>query len=204
MSKRKAAILSSLRDSESNNIENNNTSQTTFSSSSLSIITSRNFLTNRTNNTNNTLANESDEDYNEEGQTLAMKEKRSRRITSQFNDLSQLREFSLTPSTQNMDESQLASNAPSSASASQVQFKGQEYIPDIWIYRIHGIYSLNKFDFFIFEKLALKKTTNKDPENQMRAGTIVKLKMKNFKCHSFLEFNLHKYINFILGRNGSK
>lgn len=36
-----------------------------------------------------------------------------------------------------------------------------------------------------------------------RAGIIERLYMRDFKCHSLLEFNLHSYINFILGRNGS-
>lgn len=36
-----------------------------------------------------------------------------------------------------------------------------------------------------------------------KAGIIERVYLKNFKCHSLLEFQLHKYINFILGRNGS-
>lgn len=35
------------------------------------------------------------------------------------------------------------------------------------------------------------------------AGVIEKISLKNFKCHSLLKFELHPYINFILGRNGS-
>jgi chromosome segregation ATPase len=34
-------------------------------------------------------------------------------------------------------------------------------------------------------------------------GFIEKIKLKNFKCHDYLEFQFHPYINFILGRNGS-
>lgn len=34
-------------------------------------------------------------------------------------------------------------------------------------------------------------------------GFIEKIKVKNFKCHDYLEFEFHPYINFILGRNGS-
>jgi recombinational DNA repair ATPase RecF len=34
-------------------------------------------------------------------------------------------------------------------------------------------------------------------------GFIEKIQVKNFKCHDFLEFQLHPYVNFILGRNGS-
>jgi len=35
------------------------------------------------------------------------------------------------------------------------------------------------------------------------AGVIEKIHLKNFKCHSSLDFEFHPYINFILGRNGS-
>ena len=36
------------------------------------------------------------------------------------------------------------------------------------------------------------------------SGVIEKVSLKNFKCHSMLEFELGSNINFILGRNGSK
>nr|QNH68115.1 structural maintenance of chromosomes protein 6 [Brachionus koreanus] len=36
-----------------------------------------------------------------------------------------------------------------------------------------------------------------------RPGVIEQVRLSNFKCHSELSFNLHPYINFILGRNGS-
>ena len=39
---------------------------------------------------------------------------------------------------------------------------------------------------------------------QQRVGIIENISLTNFKCHSFLEFSFHSYINFILGRNGSK
>ena len=35
------------------------------------------------------------------------------------------------------------------------------------------------------------------------AGVIQKISLRNFKCHSALDFDLHPYINFIIGRNGS-
>lgn len=40
-------------------------------------------------------------------------------------------------------------------------------------------------------------------EKILRAGVIENIKITNFKCHSYLEFDLHNCINFILGRNGS-
>lgn len=40
-------------------------------------------------------------------------------------------------------------------------------------------------------------------DKNARAGIIERVYLKNFKCHSLLEFNLHDRINFILGRNGS-
>jgi structural maintenance of chromosomes protein 6 len=38
---------------------------------------------------------------------------------------------------------------------------------------------------------------------QTRCGAIEKICLKNFKCHSSLEFEISPFINFILGRNGS-
>ena len=40
--------------------------------------------------------------------------------------------------------------------------------------------------------------------SQQRCGLIEKIQCTNFKCHAFIEFEFLPYINFILGRNGSK
>lgn len=38
---------------------------------------------------------------------------------------------------------------------------------------------------------------------QKRAGTVLKMVLKNFMCHSYLEINFENNINFIIGKNGS-
>ena len=40
-------------------------------------------------------------------------------------------------------------------------------------------------------------------DKSARAGVIERVSLRNFKCHSLLEFNFHDRINFILGLNGS-
>ncbi|GJQ78528.1 hypothetical protein Trydic_g11642 [Trypoxylus dichotomus] len=58
-----------------------------------------------------------------------------------------------------------------------------------------------------------KKRSKRDPDSNCdkstyngkirRAGTITRITLKNFMCHSHLEVNLRNNINFIIGRNGS-
>ena len=36
------------------------------------------------------------------------------------------------------------------------------------------------------------------------AGSIVKIELQNFMCHTFFEIELSPSVNFIVGRNGSK
>ncbi len=47
-------------------------------------------------------------------------------------------------------------------------------------------------------------STSKRERKQIYSGVIERISLKNFKCHSMLEFDLGSNINFILGRNGSK
>lgn len=50
----------------------------------------------------------------------------------------------------------------------------------------------------------LNSTSSRSDKSALpRSGIIEKVYLKNFKCHSLLSFDLHCYINFILGRNGS-
>jgi hypothetical protein len=52
-----------------------------------------------------------------------------------------------------------------------------------------------------FTQINTQQKFNPHPE---RCGIIERITLVNFKCHSFIEFDFHGYINFILGRNGSK
>ncbi|XP_973544.4 structural maintenance of chromosomes protein 6 [Tribolium castaneum] len=48
-----------------------------------------------------------------------------------------------------------------------------------------------------------KKKRSKTNDSQKRAGTIIRMVLKNFMCHSMLEVDLSENISIIIGRNGS-